>query len=107
MLTEAIRQVGDDFGRRKLWLPDMVVVASVMKSAMSIAEEEIKRMTTALEQKKVIESFKKADIREQVKIEAVVGGEAVTSKFVELIWADGCGPTAPGAAKLARKLIGK
>ena len=42
-LTEAIRQVGDGFGKGALWLPDLVGAADAMKSAMPIIEEELKR----------------------------------------------------------------
>ncbi len=36
-----------------------------------------------------------------------VGGGAVTQEFADSIGADGYDSTAPGAAKLARRLIGK
>jgi corrinoid protein of di/trimethylamine methyltransferase len=42
-LTEAIRQVGDRFGRGELWLPDLVGAADAMQAAMPILEEELKR----------------------------------------------------------------
>jgi len=42
-LTEAIRQVGDRFGRAELWLPDLVGAADAMQAAMPILEEELKR----------------------------------------------------------------
>ncbi len=43
ILTEAIRQVGDRFGRGELWLPDLVGAADAMQAAMPILEEELKR----------------------------------------------------------------
>jgi len=43
VMTEAIRQVGDGFGRGELWLPDLVGASEVMSSAMPIIEEELKR----------------------------------------------------------------
>jgi len=43
VLTEAIRQVGDGFGRGELWLPELVGAADAMQSATPILEEEIKR----------------------------------------------------------------
>jgi methanogenic corrinoid protein MtbC1 len=61
--------------------------------------------TTAFEQKKVISILEKEGIRKNVKI--MVGGGAVNEEFAQSIGADGYDPTAPGAAKLARKLIGK
>jgi methanogenic corrinoid protein MtbC1 len=42
-LTEAIRQVGDGFGRGELWLPDLVGATAAMQAAVPILEEEIKR----------------------------------------------------------------
>ena len=42
-MTEAIRQVGDAFGRGELWLPDLVGAADAMQAATPIIEEEIKR----------------------------------------------------------------
>ena len=173
-LTQAIRQVGDGFGRGELWLPDLVGAADAMQSAVPIIEEELKRtgakrvlpgtvvagtvfgdihsigktMVCALltadgfdvidlginvkaeqfveavkkhrpdilamsalltvfasEQKKVIETLKKEGIRDEVKI--MVGGGAISQEFADSIGADGYDPTAPGAVKLARNLIGK
>lgn len=60
---------------------------------------------TAPEQKKVIETLKNQDLRDKVKI--MVGGGAITQEFADSIGADGYDPTAPGAAKLARKLVAK
>jgi len=61
--------------------------------------------TTAPEQRRVIESLEKEGLRNKVKI--MVGGGAITEEFAKEIGADGYDPTAPGAAKLARKLAGK
>jgi len=60
---------------------------------------------TAPEQRKVIETLKKEELRDKVKI--MVGGGAITQEFANSIGADGYDPTAPGAVKLARRLIGK
>lgn len=60
---------------------------------------------TASEQKKVIEYLKKEGLRVKVKI--MVGGGAITEEFAKDVGADGYDPTAPGAVKLARELIGK
>ena len=43
VLTEAIRQVGNGFGKGELWLPDLIGAASAMQTAMPILEEQIKR----------------------------------------------------------------
>jgi methanogenic corrinoid protein MtbC1 len=61
--------------------------------------------TTAPEQRKVIEALKKEGIRDTVKV--MVGGGAITQEFTDSIGADGYDPTAPGAAKLARRLVGR
>jgi len=60
---------------------------------------------TAPEQKKVIEQLKKEGLRDKIKI--MVGGGAITEEFAKDIGADGYDPTAPGAVKLARRLIGR
>lgn len=57
------------------------------------------------EQKKVINMLKEEGIRDKVKI--MVGGGAINEAFAGSVGADGYDPTAPGAAKLARRLIGK
>jgi methylmalonyl-CoA mutase cobalamin-binding domain/chain len=60
--------------------------------------------TTAPEQKKVIELLREAGLREQVKV--IVGGGGITAAFADSIGADGYDATAPGAVKLARRLLG-
>ena len=40
---EAIKEVGDKYGRGEAWLPDLVGTANAMTSAMSRIEEEFKR----------------------------------------------------------------
>lgn len=60
---------------------------------------------TAPEQKKVIEALKEEGLRDKVKI--MVGGGAITKEFADNIGADGYDPTAPGAVKLAKSLVGK
>lgn len=42
-LTQAVRQVGDGYGRGELFLPDLVGAAEAMMNAMPIIEQEIKR----------------------------------------------------------------
>jgi methanogenic corrinoid protein MtbC1 len=61
--------------------------------------------TTMTEQEKVIESLKNKGIRGKVKV--MVGGAAVTEEFARDIGADGYDPTAPGAVRLAERLLGK
>ena len=43
-LTEAIREVGEGFGKGELFLPEIVGAADAMKSATPIIEEELKKM---------------------------------------------------------------
>lgn len=173
-MTEAIKQVGDSFGKGELWLPDLIGASEAMSSATPIIEEEIKRTggkreslgcvvlgtvlgdihnigktmvsslltaegfnvcdlgvnvsaesfveavreysadllgmgallsTSAPQQKKVIEMLEKEGLRDKVKV--MVGGGAITQEFADSIGADGYDPIAPGAAKLARRLVGK
>ena len=60
---------------------------------------------TASEQRKIIKSLEKEDLRDKIKI--MVGGGAITEEFAKDIGADGYDPTAPGAVRLARGLVGK
>jgi corrinoid protein of di/trimethylamine methyltransferase len=60
--------------------------------------------TTAPEQNRVIKMLKEKGLREKVKI--MVGGGAITKEFADSIGADGYSGTAPGAVKLAKKIIG-
>lgn len=60
---------------------------------------------TAPEQRKIIETLKAEGLRDGIKV--MVGGGALTQEFADSIGADGYDPTAPGAAKLARRLVGK
>ena len=60
--------------------------------------------TTAPEQNKVIGLLKKKSLRDTVKV--MVGGGAITKEFADSIGADGYSGTAPGAVKLAKKLLG-
>ena len=43
ILTDAIRDVGDSFARGELFLPDLVCAAEVLKKAIPIITEEIKK----------------------------------------------------------------
>jgi trimethylamine corrinoid protein len=174
VMTVAVREIGDAFGRGELWLPDLVGASEAMQAAVPILEEEIKKRgkdreslgivvvgtvfgdihsigktmvttlltaagfkvydlgvnvnasgfleavkkykanllalsalmtTTCVEQEKIIQALKKEGVRDQVKV--MVGGAAVTEEFAKTIGADGYDPTAPGAVKLAIRLVGK
>ena len=43
VLTDAIREVGDGFGKGELWLPDLIGAASTMQAAMPVIEAAIKK----------------------------------------------------------------
>jgi len=80
-------------------------IEAVDKYNLDILAMSALMTTTAPEQRKVISALKDKGIRDKVKI--MVGGGAITQEFADGIGADGYDPTAPGAAKLARKLINK
>jgi len=80
-------------------------VEAVKKYKVDILAMSALMTTTAPEQRKVISALKEKGIRDKVKI--MVGGGGITQKFADEIGADGYDPTAPGAAKLARTLVGK
>lgn len=42
VMTEAIRDIGDRFGKGELYLPDLIGASSAMLSAMPIIDEELK-----------------------------------------------------------------
>ena len=80
-------------------------VAATIEHKADILALSALMSTTAPEQRNVIEALKKQGIRDTVKV--IVGGGAITQEFADSIGADGYDPTAPGAAKLARTLLGK
>ncbi len=80
-------------------------VEAVLKYKPDILAMSALLTTTAPEQKKVIAILKKEGFRDKVKV--MVGGGSITQEFANSIGADGYDPTAPGAVKLARGLIGK
>lgn len=43
IMTTAIRQVGDGFGRGELWLPDLVGASTAMSGALPILEDKLKK----------------------------------------------------------------
>ena len=60
--------------------------------------------TTMMNMKSTIRDIEDAGVRQQVKI--LVGGAPVTQDFADSVGADGYAPDAPGAARLAKKLVG-
>jgi len=85
-------KVEDFVAAVKNYEPDILAMSALLTS-------------TALLQRRVITALKEAGIRDKVKI--MVGGAAITEEFAGKIGADGYDPTAPGAARLARVLVGK
>jgi methanogenic corrinoid protein MtbC1 len=173
VLTDAIRQVGDGFGKGELFLPELVGAAEALQEATPVIEKAIKRdgkrrkslgtvalgtvfgdlhtigksmvgalltaegfevhdlginvptekfvsavkdfkvnilamsallTTTAPEAKFVIEALKDEGIRDKVKV--MLGGGAITADFANSIGVDGYDPTAPGAVRVAKELLG-
>jgi len=80
-------------------------VAGIRKHKPDILAMSALMTMTAPEQRKVVESLQAEGLRDGVKI--MVGGGAITQEFADSIGADGYNPTAPGAAKLARTLVGR
>jgi len=80
-------------------------VAGIRKYKPDILAMSALMTMTAPEQRKVVESLQAEGLRDSVKI--MVGGGALTQEFADSIGADGYDPTAPGAASLARTLVGK
>ena len=80
-------------------------VEGVKKHKADILAMSALMTTTAPEQRKVIDTLQKEGLRDKVKV--IVGGGAITQGFADSIGANGYDPTAPGAVKLARRLIGK
>ncbi len=60
--------------------------------------------TSAYVQKEIIETLKKANLREKVKI--AVGGGAITPEFAKIIGADEYRPTAIAAVDLFKEFVG-
>ena len=73
-------------------------------SADVLAMSALMTMTSP-EIRKVLQTLEEQGLRDSVKV--MIGGAGVTEAFAKDVGADGYDPTAPGAAKLARKLIGK
>jgi len=60
--------------------------------------------TTMIEMKNVIDEFKKAGLRDKVKI--IVGGAPVTEEYAKKIGADAYGKDAVEAVKICKQLVG-
>lgn len=173
VLTDAMRQVGDQFEAGDIFLPELVAASETMTKASSVLEQEIQRThkvkrtlgvvvigtvfgdihdigknmvatlfraagfsvvdcganvpaatfietaidrhadilalsalltTTAKEQRQVIKSLEERGLRDTMKV--IVGGGGITRWFAESIGADGYSPTASGAVRLGKSLLG-
>ena len=169
-----MHELGEQFARGQIFLPDMMASAEAMRSAMAVLDPELKKLgarrpmagvvvlgttkgdiheigkilvgtlltahgfrvhdlgvdvsgekfaaearqlradivgvsalltTTMRNQKGVIESLEKADLRSRVKV--MVGGAPVTRRWAEEIGADGYAKDAMSAVALARELMGQ
>lgn len=80
-------------------------VEAVSKHKPDILAMSALMTMTSIQQMLVIATLQGKGIRGKVKI--MVGGGAITEEFAKSIGADGYDPSAPGAVKLARRLIGK
>jgi len=76
----------------KKYNPDMLAMSALLT-------------TTAYEQKNVIDILEQEGLRKNIKV--IVGGAPMTQEFADDIGADGYESTAPGAVKLAKKLLKK
>jgi methanogenic corrinoid protein MtbC1 len=85
-------------------VPAEKFVRAVKEHGASILAMSALLSVTAPETQKVIDTLAEQGIRDQVKV--MVGGGSITASFAESVGADGYSPTAPGAVKLTRKLLG-
>jgi corrinoid protein of di/trimethylamine methyltransferase len=53
-MTDAIREIGNAFGRGELWLPDLVGASDAMQAAIPVLDEEIKKRGERRETRGVI-----------------------------------------------------
>lgn len=83
--------------------PDKFVEALKRHNAGLVAMSAL-MTTTIIGMKDVIDGIKEAGLRDKVKV--MIGGAAVTDEYAQRIGADGYDPTAPGAVKLAKRLLG-
>jgi 5-methyltetrahydrofolate--homocysteine methyltransferase len=86
-------------------VPPAQFVAAVRKSNAGIVALSALLTTTLPAMKTVVEAFRQAGIREQVKI--MIGGAPVTRQYAEEIGADAYCRDAVSAVAMARTLLGK
>lgn len=86
-------------------VPSEEFIRAVKEQKADILAMSALLTTTAAEQQKIINTLNEQGLREKVKV--MVGGGPITQEFANSIGADGYAPTAFGAARLARSLLGK
>ncbi len=94
----AVHDLGVDIDAKKF-------IAAIRTHRPQILAMSALLTTTCMEMKTVIEEVKREGLRDSIRI--VIGGAPITADFAASIGADGYSPTAPGGAKLARKLLGE
>lgn len=99
MLTAA----GYDVYDMGIDVPADRIVSAVLERKPDIVGLSALLTTTMQEQKNVIERLEKENFRDQVKV--IIGGAPVSSRWAELIHADGYSDNAVDAVKLAAKLL--
>lgn len=79
-------------------------LAAIQEHEADILAMSALMTTTIAQQVHVMEQLAAQGMRDRVKV--MVGGGGVTQAFADSIGADGYDPTAPGAVRLAKKLMG-
>jgi 5-methyltetrahydrofolate--homocysteine methyltransferase len=85
-------------------VPPQKFIAAVQDTKAQIVGLSALLTTTLPAMKTVIEAFRAAGIREQVKV--MVGGAPVTQSYADSIGADGYGESAATSVEVARRLVG-
>lgn len=85
-------------------IPAEGFIAAIQQFKPDILAMSALMTMTSYEMMKVIAALNEMGLRDKVKV--IVGGGAITEEFAKNIGADGYDPTAPGAVRLAKQLIG-
>ena len=101
MLLEGVGFEINDLGTD---VPPSKFVAAVQAGGVDIIALSALLTTTMVNMQTTLDALKTAGLRNKVKV--MVGGAPVTETYARQIGADGYGPDASSAAKLARTLVG-
>jgi 5-methyltetrahydrofolate--homocysteine methyltransferase len=85
-------------------VPPEKFIAAVKEKKANVVGMSALLTTTMVSMKAVVEAFKGAGLRGEVKI--IIGGAPITQQYSDQIGADGYSNNAVGAVALARKLLG-